>query len=51
VRLRGLGIAGGDLFAVIKVMVPKKIEDRSRELMEEFARLNPQNSRGDVPWK
>jgi curved DNA-binding protein len=49
-RLRGLGIAGGDLFAVLKIVVPKKIDDRSRELMEEFAKLNPQSPRADAPW-
>jgi curved DNA-binding protein len=49
-RLRGLGIAGGDLFAVLKVVVPKKIDDRSRELMEEFAKLNPQSPRAGAPW-
>jgi len=49
-RLRGLGIKGGDLYVVPKVIVPKTIDARSRELLEEFARLNPQNPRENVAW-
>ena len=44
-RLKGLGIAGNDLFVVLKVVVPKNIDARSRELIEEFAKLNPQAPR------
>lgn len=44
-RLRGLGINGHDLFAVLKVVVPKGVDGRGRELMEEFARLYPQKPR------
>jgi curved DNA-binding protein len=50
VRLKGLGIAGGDLYAMIKIVVPKHIDSKSRELIEEFGRLNPQDARADVPW-
>jgi DnaJ-class molecular chaperone len=49
-RMRGLGIAGGNLFAVLKVVVPKNLDARSKELFEEFAKKNPQNPRGDVGW-
>ncbi len=49
-RLKGLGIAGGDQFAVLKVVVPRNIDARSRELIEEFAKLNPQSPRSDLPW-
>jgi DnaJ-class molecular chaperone len=49
-RLKRQGIAGGDLYVVLKIVVPKEIDSRSRELMEEFARLNPQNPRADAPW-
>jgi curved DNA-binding protein len=49
-RLRGKGIAGGDQFIEIKVVVPKPADERSRELIEEFARRNPQNPRENVPW-
>ncbi|MFL5340265.1 MAG: DnaJ domain-containing protein [Gemmataceae bacterium] len=44
-RLRGKGIAGGNLFVIVKVMVPKGVDGRGRELIEEFARLYPQNPR------
>jgi DnaJ-class molecular chaperone len=49
-RLRGKGIAGGDQFIEIKIVAPKPADERSRELIEEFARLNPQNPRSGLPW-
>lgn len=49
-RLKRQGIAGGDLYVVVKIVVPKNIDSRSRELIEEFARLNPQDPRADAPW-
>jgi DnaJ-class molecular chaperone len=50
-RLRGKGIAGGDQYLVFRVEVPPgKVDDRSRELIEEFAKLNPQHPRTGAPW-
>jgi DnaJ-class molecular chaperone len=50
-RLRGKGIKGGDQYLVFKVLVPSgKVDDRSRELIEEFAKRNPQSPRANVPW-
>jgi DnaJ-class molecular chaperone len=50
-RLRGKGIAGGDQYLEIKVVVPAPADSRSRELIEEFARRTPQrNPRLDTPW-
>jgi DnaJ-class molecular chaperone len=49
-RLRGKGIAGGDQFVETKIVTPKVADARSRELIEEFARLNPQNPRASMPW-
>jgi curved DNA-binding protein len=49
-RLRGKGIKGGDQYIEIKVAVPAPKDARSRELIEEFAKLNPQNPRADLPW-
>lgn len=49
-RLRGKGIAGGDQFIEISIAVPKLGDERSRELIEEFARLNTQNPRENLPW-
>jgi curved DNA-binding protein len=51
-RLRGKGVADGDQYLVFKVVVnPGPVDDRSRELIEEFAKLNPKNARENVPWK
>jgi DnaJ-class molecular chaperone len=49
-RLRGKGIAGGDQLIEIKIVVPKVEDARSRELIEEFARLHPQNPRANLGW-
>jgi DnaJ-class molecular chaperone len=49
-RLRGRGVKGGDQYIEIKVVVPAPKDDRSRELIEEFARLNPQDPRAGLPW-
>lgn len=49
-RLRGRGIKGGDQYIEIKVVVPTVADNRSRELLEEFARLNPQSPRSGSPW-
>ncbi len=49
-RLRGRGIKGGDQYIEIKVVVLPPKDERSREIIEEFARLNPQNPRSNLPW-
>ena len=49
-RIRGQGIKGGDLLIEPRVMVPAPADDRSRELIEEFAKLNPQQPRAGAPW-
>ncbi len=49
-RLRGKGIAGGDQFIETKIVVPSSLDERSRQLIEEFSRLHPQNPRADLPW-
>lgn len=50
-RLRGKGVHGGDQYLVFKVMVPAgEVDARSRELIEEFTKKNPQNPRANVPW-
>jgi DnaJ-class molecular chaperone len=49
-RLRNRGINGGDQYIETKVEVPAPANDRSRELIEEFTRLNPQNPRAGLPW-
>ena len=49
-RLRGKGIKGGDQYVEIKIVAPPSIDDKSRQLMEEFARLNPHKPRSGPPW-
>jgi DnaJ-class molecular chaperone len=49
-RLRGRGIAGGDQYIEIKTVVPSAKDDESKRLIEEFAKLHPQNVRSGGPW-
>jgi DnaJ-class molecular chaperone len=49
-RLRGQGILGGDQYLQITITVPTVKDDRSRELIEEFARRNPQGPRAELRW-
>jgi curved DNA-binding protein len=49
-RLRGEGMpnprgAPGDLYAVVKIMVPRRLTDRERELFEELGRVSTYNPR------
>lgn len=49
-RLRGKGMPAtkgwfGDLYAVIKIMVPKNLSERERELFEELSRVSKFNPR------
>jgi DnaJ-class molecular chaperone len=50
-RLRGKGIIGGDQYLSFKIMGAPAANERSRELIEEFARLNPQNPRAGLGWQ
>lgn len=49
-RIPGKGIKGGDLYIELKVMTQPPEGERSKELIEEFAKLNPQNPRSGPPW-
>jgi curved DNA-binding protein len=47
-RLRGEGLGGGDLYAVVQIRVPKKLSRQERELYERLAEIsdfNPRRSR------
>jgi curved DNA-binding protein len=50
-RLRGQGVPAtskqpaGDLFVVPRIVVPKSIDDESRQLIQQFAERNPQRPR------
>src|SRR5260370_86220 len=46
----GRGIKGGDQFIEIKIGVPGAKDDKSRGLIEEFGKLNPQDPRSGLPW-
>ena len=59
-RLRGKGMPAtkgwyGDLYAVIKIVVPKKLSERERELFEELSQVstfNPRvNGKGGVKYE
>jgi DnaJ-class molecular chaperone len=50
-RLRGKGIQGGDQYIEIKIVTSAPANERSRALMEEFSRLNPENPRAGLPWQ
>lgn len=53
-RLKGQGVSAaggkhpGDLFVVIKVVVPKSVDEESRKLIEEFQTRNPTNPRAGL---
>jgi curved DNA-binding protein len=53
-RLKGQGIAtsgskpGGDLFVILKIVVPKSVDAASQQLIEEFAEKNPQKPRAGL---
>jgi DnaJ-class molecular chaperone len=51
-RLKGLGIAGGDQFLVFKIIVPKGAsDDATRRLIEDYAKQHRFDPRADAPWK
>lgn len=50
IRVKGQGIAGGDLYLEVTVVAPANLDAKSRELLEEFARRNPQNPRTGGVW-
>jgi curved DNA-binding protein len=44
-RLKGKGTDGADLYVVTRIVVPSQLDEPSRRLIEEFARLNPGSPR------
>lgn len=55
-RLGGKGIADpktgkrGDQYAVIKIVLPKKISEKGRKLLEDFGKSDPYNPREKLNW-
>jgi curved DNA-binding protein len=45
-RLRGAGLGGGDLYAVVKIVVPRRLSKRERRLFEELAEASKFDPRG-----
>ena len=45
-RLKGRGADGADLMVRLRIMVPRVLDDESRELIERFVELNPEDPRG-----
>jgi DnaJ-class molecular chaperone len=53
-RERGFPTAGGgagDFIAEVRIVLPSTIDDRSRELIREFGRLNPGDVRRDFAFR
>lgn len=50
IRLKGQGISGGDLYAVVKVVVPTKPTDEVKTLLEEWAKVETEQPRINSPW-
>jgi len=56
-RLRGKGVPAtghktrGDQYVVVKVVPPKQVSQRGRELLEQFAEADPDDPRAEAPWK
>jgi|GEM_PF-819510 len=44
-RLRGRGANGADHHVTLRIVVPKNLDDESRDLIEQFAELNPMDVR------
>jgi curved DNA-binding protein len=47
-RLRGAGLGGGDLYAVVKIVVPKKLTKKERDLFQKLAETSKFDPRKDT---
>jgi len=54
-RVKGRGVerAGekGDSYAVVKVVVPKGLDEEDKAAVQKLAAKHPVDARADVPWK
>jgi DnaJ-class molecular chaperone len=50
-RLPGFGVSGGDMYLVVQIVTPTTVDARARELLEELARVAPQNPRTGEAWQ
>jgi len=44
-RLKGKAASGGDLYVLLRIVVPHSLDEESRALIEQFALLNPDDPR------
>jgi DnaJ-class molecular chaperone len=44
------GVGRGDQYVIMKITVPKGLDEKSKGLMQEFQKLNPYDPRKDVGW-
>ncbi|MDG1481628.1 MAG: DnaJ domain-containing protein [Myxococcota bacterium] len=44
-RLRGRGLQGSDIYVCLRIVVPQALDEESRQLIEQFAALNPDSPR------
>jgi DnaJ-class molecular chaperone len=53
-RIRGMGlqsVAGkGDQYCEVKIILPKLLDAKSKELLQEFSKLHPQQPRAHLGW-
>lgn len=55
-RLHGKGVSHikgkgkGDQYVIIKIILPKNIDEKSKSLLQEFQKLNPYDPRQDLGW-
>ena len=47
---RGDGGPPGDQIVIVQIITPKSLDVRSREILEEFGKLNPDNPRARLGW-
>lgn len=54
-RIRGMGLPSssgkGDQYCEIRIVIPKNIGAKAKQLVEEFAKLEPQQPRSHLGWK
>ena len=54
-RIKGKGISRGsehgDQFVVVKVTMPKSLDESDKELIQKLAAKHPIDARAEVPWK
>ena len=41
----------GDQFCEMKIVIPKQLNAKSKQLLEEFAKLEPLQPRAQLGWK